>query len=74
MKKEAKGERDPDLLGEYDFSQGVRGKYAKRYAEGTNVVVLAPDVAAVFPDAESVNDALRALVQIVRRNSSKANP
>ena len=74
MKKGAKGKRDPDLLDEYDFSQGVRGKYAKRYAEGTNVVVLAPDVAAVFPDAESVNDALRALVQIVRRNSSKANP
>ncbi len=36
--------RDPDLLDEYDFSKGVRGKYAKRYAEGTNVVVLAPDV------------------------------
>ena len=74
MKKGAKGKRDPDLLDEYDFSKGVRGKYAKRYAEGTNVVVLAPDVAAVFPDAESVNDALRALVQIVRRNSNKANP
>ncbi len=73
MKKGAKGKRDPDLLDEYDFSKGVRGKYAKRYAEGTNVVVLAPDVAAVFPDAESVNDALRALVQIVRRNGSKAN-
>ena len=74
MKKGAKGKRDPDLLDEYDFSKGVRGKYAKRYAEGTNVVVLAPDVTAVFPDAKSVNDALRALVQIVRRNSSKANP
>src|SRR5262249_168462 len=74
MKKGAKGKRDPDLLDEYDFSKGVRGKYAKRYTEGTNVVVLAPDVAAVFPDAESVNDALRALVQIIRRNSSKANP
>lgn len=73
MKKGAKGKRDPDLLDEYDFSKGVRGKYAKRYVEGTNVVVLAPDVAAVFPDAESVNEALRALVQIVRRNSSKAN-
>ena len=74
MKKGVKGKRDPDLLDEYDFSKGVRGKYAKRYAEGTNVVVLAPDVTAVFPDAKSVNDALRALVQIVRRNSSKANP
>ena len=68
MKKAAKSKGDPDLLDEYDFTSGVRGKYAKRYAEGTNVVVLAPDVAAVFPDAQSVNDALRALVQIARRN------
>jgi len=44
---------------EYDFSKGVRGKYAKRYAEGTNVVVLDPDVAAAFPTAEAVNRALR---------------
>jgi hypothetical protein len=47
MKKATKAKRDPDLLEEYDFSKGVRGKYAKRYAEGTNVVVLAPDVAAI---------------------------
>jgi len=60
------------MLDEYDFSLGVRGKYAKRYAEGTNVVVLAPDVAALFPDAESVNDALRALAQIARRNGRKS--
>lgn len=73
MKKAGKSKRDPDMLDEYDFSSGIRGKYAKRYAEGTNVVVLAPDVAAVFPDAQSVNDALRALVQIVRRNENKKN-
>lgn len=42
-------ERDPDMLDEYDFSEGVRGKYAERYAAGTNVVVLAADVAEVFP-------------------------
>jgi hypothetical protein len=72
MKKAAKGKPDPDLLDEYDFRKGIRGKYAKRYAEGTNVVVLAPDVAALFPDADSVNDALRALVQIARRNGRKA--
>jgi hypothetical protein len=74
MKKAAKSKRAPDLLDEYDFSSGVRGKYAKRYAEGTNVVVLAPDVAAVFPDAQSVNDALRALARIARRNGRKAKP
>ena len=72
MKKAAKGKRDPDMLDEYDFSKGVRGKYAKRYAAGTNVVVLAPDVAAVFPDSESVNEALRALVEIARRTGNKA--
>ena len=74
MKKAPKAKRDPDLLDEYDFSKGVRGKYAKRYAEGTNVVVLAPDVAAMFPDAEAVNDALRALVQIAGRSGRKARP
>jgi hypothetical protein len=47
----------------YDFSGGVRGKYAARYAEGTNVVVLAPDVAEVFPDSFAVNEALRTLVR-----------
>ncbi len=72
MKKTPKGKRDPDMLDEYDFSKGERGKYAKRYAEGTNVVVLAPDVAAVFPDSESVNEALRALVEIARKSSKKA--
>jgi len=72
MKKAAKSKRDAEMLDEYDFSSGVRGKYAKRYAEGTNVVVLAPDVAALFPDAESVNDALRALAQIARRNGRKS--
>jgi hypothetical protein len=48
----------------YDFSGGVRGKYAARYAEGPNVVVLAPDVAEVFPDSVAVNEALRTLVRI----------
>jgi hypothetical protein len=62
MKKAAKAKGDPDMLAEYDFSQGVRGKYAQRYAEGTNVVVLSPDVAEYFPDTEAVNAALRALV------------
>jgi hypothetical protein len=59
------------MLDEYDFSKGVRGKYAQRYAAGTNVVVLAPDVAAVFPDSESVNEALRALVKIARKSGKK---
>jgi hypothetical protein len=57
---------DPDMLEEYDFSRGVRGKYAKRYAEGTNVVVIDPDVAEYFPDHDSVNESLRHLVSIIK--------
>ena len=64
MKKRAKHSSNDDMLAEYDFSKGVRGKYAQRYAEGTNVVLLAPDVAKCFPDAESVNRALRQLIEI----------
>lgn len=71
MKKAAEKTPPPDMLDEYDFSKGVRGKYAKRYAEGTNIVVLAPDVAEFFPDSESVNAALRALVIVARKNVKK---
>ncbi len=62
---------DPDMLEEYDFSKGVKGKYAKRYAEGTNVIVIDPDVAQYFSDHESVNEALRSLLPIVKRHSKK---
>ncbi len=48
-------ERNNEMLREYDFSQGIRGKYARRYAKGSNVVVLEPDVAKVFPNAQVVN-------------------
>jgi hypothetical protein len=47
---------------EYDFSGGERGRYAKRLAEGSNIVVLEPEVAAAFPDSDSVNKALRQLM------------
>lgn len=52
-----------EMLPEYDFSGGVRGKYAKRYAEGTNLVLLEPDLAAEFPDSQSVSRALRAYLK-----------
>ncbi len=71
MKKAVKTRRDPDMLDQYDFSKGVRGKYAKRYAQGTNVVILSPDVAQVFPDSESVNEALRVLVKVARQKVKK---
>lgn len=57
-----KDEEDEDLLPEYDLSGGVRGKYVDRYRQGTNVVLLDPDVAAKFPNSKAVNEALRALV------------
>jgi len=64
---------DPDMLEEYDFSRGVRGKYASRYDEGTNVIVIDPDVAKYFPDHDSVNQSLRSLVAIIEKRS-KAEP
>ena len=51
------------MKNEYNFSKGVRGKYAKQYAEGTNVILLDPDVAKAFPTSESVNKALRSLIR-----------
>ncbi|KNZ34496.1 MAG: hypothetical protein AD742_00155 [Methylibium sp. NZG] len=56
---------DNDLMPEYDFSKGVRGKYVARMAKGSNVVVLDRDVQSLFPDSAAVNAALRALAQAV---------
>jgi len=55
------------MLEEYDFSNAIRGKYAKRYSEGTNVVLIDSDVAKFFPDHDSVNQALRSLIEIIKR-------
>jgi hypothetical protein len=56
-----------EMLDEYDFSKGIRGKYSQRYAAGNNVVVISSDVAEVFHDSESVNEALRMLIKVVQR-------
>ncbi len=69
MKKRTE-ENYSEMQAEYDFSRGTRGKYARRYAQGSNVVVLEPDVAIVFPNAEAVNSSLRALAQIIRKQKS----
>jgi hypothetical protein len=61
--------QDSDMRDEYDFSDGARGKYADRFAEGSNVVVLDPDVAAEFKTRKAVNDALRAQLKNGRRAS-----
>jgi hypothetical protein len=57
-----------DILPEYDFSRGRRNKYAAHYVEGSNVVVLDPDVAEVFRNAGEVNAALRALAGVIKRH------
>ena len=62
---------DPDMLKEYDFSKGIRGKYAKKYKKGTNVVIIDPDVAEFFPDENSVNDALRSIIPIIKKREKR---
>ena len=69
MKKPTDKAAEPEMRGEYDFSRGVRGKYARRYAQGANVVVLEANVAKIFPHAGAVNDSLRALGGIIRRQN-----
>lgn len=72
MKEKLMKKNEPEMLEEYDFSKGIRGKYAQRYAEGSNIVIIDPDVAEVFPDSESVNEALRLLIKIAKQ--SKKHP
>lgn len=62
-KKVSRRNGGDEMRSEYDFSGGVRGKYAKRYAEGTNLILLEPDLAAEFPDSRSVSRALRAYLK-----------
>jgi hypothetical protein len=68
-KKTEKRQRRDELRAEYDLSKlngGVRGKYIARYRAGTNLVLLSPDVAAYFPDEQSVNTALRSLIRAAK--------
>jgi hypothetical protein len=77
MKKVKASDRDPDLPDEIDFDSpvarrtGVRGKYARRYAKGTNLVLIDPELRKVFPTAEAVNRALRAMAEVIRASSAK---
>ncbi len=63
---------DPEMLEEYDFSGGIRGKYSKEYTEGTNVIAIDSDVIQFFPDHDSVNEALRSLLPILKRQERKS--
>ena len=74
-KKTEKRERRDGLRREYDLSKlkgGIRGKYIARYRAGTNLVLLSPDVAAYFPDEQSVNTALRTLIHAAKRPLRRA--
>jgi hypothetical protein len=65
-------EHEPDTMREeYDFSGGIRGKHYQAYRQGTNLVLLEPDVAAIFKDAATVNAALRMLAKIAKESVSK---
>ncbi len=75
MKAKIETPFDDELRPEYDetvLKDGVRGKYVARYRSGTNIVLLAPDVAAAFPTAEAVNEALRLLLKVAQQSTATA--
>ena len=72
MKKQVDHQAD-DMRSEYDFSKGVRGKYASQYKLGTNVVLIDPELTAAFPDSKSVNAALREILEAKGRTDSYPN-
>lgn len=70
MSKKHKNEHE-EMQPEYNFTSGVRGKYVNRLMKGKSVIILEPDVAKIFPDSESVNQALRALLPIIQRQTKE---
>lgn len=72
IRHETPDQADADeILPEYDFSQALPNKYASRYAAGSTVVVLEPDVAAAFPSSGEANEALRALAEIIQKHKPR---
>lgn len=63
-----------EMRDEYDFSGGVRGKHFRTYREGTNLIPLDRDLVATFPDAAAVNQALRLLAQLAKKQASSRGP
>jgi hypothetical protein len=74
MSQKVNPEGDEDILPEYDFSQGVRGKHYEAYRTGTNVIFLEPDLAKVFTDSASVNRVLRLLLNLAKENVPTNRP
>ncbi|MBI4492706.1 MAG: hypothetical protein HY690_07955 [Chloroflexi bacterium] len=70
MSQESRPEAD-EMAAEYDLRGGIRGRYYERYRQGTNVVLLEPDVAAVFRDSEAVNRALRLLIDLAKAQATR---
>ena len=74
--KKLRNDRDDELRPEYDLRRllkgGIRGKYAKRYHAGTNLVLLEPDIRKIFRDERAVNDALRLVIELRRIGSGRA--
>jgi hypothetical protein len=66
MNQEIESTTNDEMRSEYDFSGGVRGKYYEAYTQSSNVVILDPDVAEIFPDSASVNEALRLLAKVAK--------
>lgn len=68
-----KQNEETEMLDEYDFTGGVRGKYVDRLLSRKNIIVLEPDVAEVFTDSESVNQALRGLLPVIQKQAEKVH-
>jgi hypothetical protein len=66
-----KGKEKDTMREEYDFTGGIRGKYAKRFSDGSNISVLDPDVAKLFPDSKTVNEVLRSIARIAQQKVKK---
>jgi hypothetical protein len=74
MSQKINPEVEEDILPEYDFAHGVRGKHHEAYEAGTNVVFLDPDIAKVFKDSDSVNRVLRLLLNLAKENVATNKP
>ena len=65
-------DKQDDMLEEYDFTNGIRGKYAKAYHEGSNIVKIDKSLLKIFPNEQSINDALRGLAKIIKNQHKKS--
>jgi hypothetical protein len=65
------GKEKDTMREEYDFTGGIRGKYAQRFSDGSNIIVLDPDVGKLFPDSKTVNELLRSIAKIAQQKVKK---